>query len=249
MSIGRRHLPRQRPDIIHKPTDQIHELIRLAALQEGALPADLFGRNLDLELMLLVAHGRALGRGHLGQIDLIRLMAVAHPVLVAIGAAAAFPIGFDEVAHVALEVHFDVDADAPVGLVVGGVDVHVGEAGLDDLGELLAGLLVVRDADFHLVGVAGVRAHVQGCRESQQTVLGEFEEGVGFPGVLVVHPHPCVRGRGGILGGRLGSLRGKKGFIQEAVETTMLGLIFISRLTCCPGRGGLLRSWNSRNWS
>ena len=167
LSFGRRHLPRQRPDIIHKPTDEIHELIRLAVLQERALSADLLGRNLDLELMLLVAHGRALGRGHLGQIDLIGLMAVAHAVLVAIRAAAPLAVGLDEVAHVTLEVHFDVDADAPVGLVVGRVDVHVGEAGLDDLGELLAGLLVVRDADLHLViGVARVRAHVQGCGES-----------------------------------------------------------------------------------
>ena len=77
-------------------------------------------------------------------------MFVADPILPPV----CLPIPFfyrHEIFHVDVEVHFDVHADSPIEERSWAVDVDVRDASFYDLGELFAGLLIGRDADFGFV--------------------------------------------------------------------------------------------------
>ncbi len=61
-------------------------------------------------------------RSDLRQINLIRQMAITHPIFVPINLLAPLR-RLDEIAHVAVVVHFEVDADTPIECRAGAVDV------------------------------------------------------------------------------------------------------------------------------
>lgn len=93
-------------------------------------------------------------QGHLRQVDLIRQMPIAHAVLVPLAAASpsrAAAVRDRQVAHVPVVVHLEVDADPPVEMGPGAVDVQVCDATLDDLGQDLAGPLVRGDTHLGLM--------------------------------------------------------------------------------------------------
>lgn len=138
-------------------------------------------------------------------------MTIAHAVLVAI-AAAAPPRTIDnrQVADVAVVAHFEVDAETPVDGGAWAVDVEVGDAALDDLGEDLAGALVGSDADFWFV------ARVQVLPDDRGQVGGlDLVEGVALFFVRVGQRNaPRVAVWHG----------GFDGFVEEVVHDAVLGL-------------------------
>lgn len=170
---SRRHLTGQNTDVIQEPLDEVLVLMGLLIDGHLALATDFGRRDFDLEFMLKLAfcgliadivsqgasgageyrgeNGTYIRFGHLGEIDLVGEMAVAHPVFVAIPSATSRRIDHSELAHVAVVVHFEVDADAPVDACLRAVDVQVGDAAFDNLGEDLVGSLVHGHADLGLV--------------------------------------------------------------------------------------------------
>ncbi len=122
--------------------------------------------ELDLELVFLIiwrspvccrtsistttttSAAAAIALRDLRQVDLIEAVSIAEAVLVAVrpAVAAGGGVSLDNLVGGAVPVPLEVDADAAVERYVVKVQIEVGDAALDDLGQHIARLLVVRDA-------------------------------------------------------------------------------------------------------
>ena len=141
-------------------------------------------------------------------------MLVAHAVLVPVWSPAVQRCRLDEILHVAVKVHFQVDADTPVECRERAEDVNVCNAHFHDLGFHFTGLLVGGDTDFGIV-VARVQLTAYGTGEIKHAGLGELVEGVAFPLVDVIHGDAGFRGR------RFGLHEGP---VQELIKFAVLRL-------------------------
>lgn len=113
-------------------------------------------------------------------------MSVAHTVLVAFSPSSISRLRLYQIIHVTVKIHLQIDAHTPVKSCSGTVDIKIGNAHFDNLGEYLAALLLGGDAHFDLA-MARVEKGADGCGQAENTRLRELEKGVTFIGVNIRH--------------------------------------------------------------
>ncbi len=130
-----------------------------------------------------------ISRRHLSQINRVIQVLVAHTIFVPVRPLPLQRGLLNQIPHVTLEIHFQVDAHAPIERRKRAKDINVRDTYFDNLGLYFASLLVGCNTDFGLV-VAGIHLSADGTGEAESTGLGELVESVTLSLVYVVHGYP-----------------------------------------------------------
>jgi hypothetical protein len=227
-------MSRQQSHIVHKAFDQLLVLVGLLVPHQPTLSANFLAGNFDLEfvcpgLVVRLAYHVSInyhpwcetvnmaatyfGRRNLSQVDLILQVFVAHTVFFPI------PLGITLVhdyqfGHIAIEIHLNVHADAPVKKGAGAVNMNVGHRHFYYSGEYLSGLVVCSHTYFGLFLAMG-----KSRWELHGALLGEPVLRVGFVSVVIGHRYTRLAERHCACFGTSGK---QEGIIQKLVEGEML---------------------------
>ncbi len=101
---------------------------------------------------------------HLSQINRVVQVLVAHTILVPVRPLTLQRSLLHQIPHITLEIHFQIDAHAPIKSRERAKNVNIRDTDFDNLGLYFASLLVGCDADFGSV-VAGIHLGADGTGE------------------------------------------------------------------------------------
>jgi hypothetical protein len=116
----------------------------------------------------------------LREVDLVRALRIAQPVLVSIRVIPGV-LNMFELLQWAIPVHFEVDANATIHGHEREMNIKISNSSLDDFAENLICLLIVGDSAFN--PFAQPTAHT--ARDSSLQIWWEVEETISFSSVFV----------------------------------------------------------------